>query len=148
MKRVIPNQKNSIFNSSIEDLLIKTKEWSNEISFIKIEQGFLKELLGDHIIGLCETHNFQKAKLLLKGIEHEEKLGQELINSIEEHNINLSLLYENIYLKREDNFRNYHEYLSSEVKNYIENFKYIKEQVFDLVLEIMKKEKERKLLLN
>jgi hypothetical protein len=148
MKRVIPKQKAPIFSNSIEHLLIKARGWMSEISFIKVEQNFLKELLAEHIVGLCETNNFQKAKLLLKGIEHEQKLGMELLNNIEEHNINLSLLFENIYLKREDNFRKNHEFLKSEVKNYIENFKYLKEQVFDLVLLIMKKEKERKLLIN
>jgi hypothetical protein len=148
MKRIIPKQKAPIFSNSIENLLFKTKNWKSEIAFIKVEQDFLKELLAEHIVSLCKTNNFQKAKLLLKGIEHEQKLGNELLNNIEEHNINLSLLFENIYLKREDNFRNHHEFLKSEVKNYIENFKYLKEQVFDLVLLIMKNEKQRRLLIN
>lgn len=148
MKRIIPKQRAPIFNNSIEHLLSKTKKWISEINFIKVEQDFLKELLSDHIIGLCETHNFQKAKLLLNGIEHERKLGNDLIQEIEDHNMNLALLIENIYLKREDNFRNNQEYLKLEVNNYIENFRYIKEQVFDLVLLIMKKEKEQKLLTN
>lgn len=148
MKRVIPKQKAPIFSNSIEHLLKKTKKWTSEINFIKVEQNFLKEILSEHILGLCETNNFKKAKLLLNGIEHEQILGNELLKNIEEHNINLSLLYENIYLKREDNFRKHHEYLKVEVHNYFENFKYLKEQVFDLVLLIMKKEKQRKLLIN
>jgi hypothetical protein len=148
MKRVIPKQRIPIFNNSIDHLLLKTKKWVSEINFIKIEQDFLKEILSEHIIGLCETNNFQKAKLLLNGIEHEKKLGRELIDNINDHNVNLALLIENIYLKREDNFRNNHEYLKLEVNNYIENFRYIKEQVFELVLLIMKKEKQQKLLAN
>ena len=146
MKRLIPKQKAAIFNNSIEHLLNKTKKWNSEINFIKIEQNFLKELLAEHVVGLCTTHNFQKAKLFLNGLEHESKLGNELITNINDHNINLALLIENIYLKREDSFRKNHEYLNGEVKNYIENFKYLKEQVFDLVLLIMKKEKQNKLL--
>lgn len=148
MKRIIPKQRVPIFNNSIEHLLMRTKKWTSEINFIKIEQQFLKELLSEHIIGLCETHNFQKAKLLLNGLVHESKLGDELIKNINEQNINLSLLIENIYLKREDNFRKNQEYLKSEVNNYIENFNYLKEQVFDLVLFIMKKQKQKKLLVN
>lgn len=146
MKRIIPKQKNPVFNSSINHLLDKTKKWTSEIEFIKVEQTFLIELLTDHIIGLCKTNNFSKAKLLLKGLEHEKKLGDELIFNIKDHGINLSLLIENIYLKREDNFRKNHELLKGEVKNYIENFKYLKEEVFSLVLLIMKKEKQQKLL--
>ena len=103
-------------------------------------------MLSEHIIGLCTTNNYTKAKLLLNGIEHETGLGNKLIESIKEHKINLALLLENIYLKKEDTFRNNHKLLKTEVINYTENFKYIKEQVFELVLLIMKSEKEKKML--
>ncbi|WP_372794185.1 hypothetical protein [Lutibacter sp.] len=146
MKHLIPEQKATSFNNSVEYLHSKTKNWISEIEFIKLEQDFLKELLADHIIGLCDTNNFNKAKLLLNGINHEAKLSETLIKSINEHNINLSLLIENNYLKKESLFRENHESLKIEVKNYIENFKYIKKQVFELILLIMKKEKQHKLL--
>jgi hypothetical protein len=148
MKQIVPNQKALVFNNSIEHLLHKTKKWTSEIKFIQVEQEFLKELLSEHVLGLCKTHNFQKAKLFLNGLDHENKLGYELIKNIETHNINLALLIEHIYLKREDVFRKNHEYLKAEVNNYIENFKYLKEQVFELVLFIMKKEKQQRLLAN
>lgn len=146
MKRIIPKQKAPMFTNSIDHLLLKTKKWSSEIKFIKIEQAFLIELLSEHILGLCEANKFQKAKLLLSGLNHENVLGDELLFKIKDHSINLALLIENIYLKREDNFRKNQEYLKAEVENYIENFKYLKEQVFDLVLLIMKKEKQQKLI--
>ncbi len=132
--------------NSIGRLHAKSQQWISEIDFIKIEQNFLKELLTEHIIGLCKTHHYDQAKMLLNGIEHEAKLGNKLIGSIKEHKINLALLLENIQLKNETKFRDNHKLLKVEVKNYIENFKYIKEQVFELVLLIMKNEKERKLL--
>ncbi|MDF1516835.1 MAG: hypothetical protein RQ864_11660 [Lutibacter sp.] len=139
-------EKRSNFDSSIERLHAKAQKWLSEIEFIKIEQNFLKELLSEHIIGLCKTNNYDQAKVLLKGIEHEAKLGSKLMESIKEHKINLALLLENIQLKNETKFRDNHRLLKVEVKNYIENFKYIKEQVFELVLMVMKNEKERKLL--
>jgi len=148
MKRIIPKQKNTIFNNGIDHLLLKTKKWNSEINFIKVEQHFLKEILSEHILILCETDNFQKAKLLLNSIAHEIKLGDELILDIKDHSVNLALLIENIYLNREDNFRNHQEYLKSEVNNYLDNFKYLKEQVFELVLFIMKREKQKKLLVD
>lgn len=139
-------EEKSNLENSIGRLHTKAQQWISEIEFIKIEQNFLKELLSEHIIGLCETHNYDKAKMFLNGIEHEAKLGNKLIESIKEHKINLALLLENIQLKNETKFRDNHKLLKVEVKNYIENFKYIKEQVFELVLLIMKNEKERKLL--
>jgi len=146
MKNTIPNQPKKTYNSSIEYLHKKTLEWVSEIEFIKVEQKFLKELLSEHIIGLCKSDNFNKAKLLLKGIDHESILGDELIVSIKDHNVNLALLMEHIYLKKETDFRNNHIFLKVEVKNYIQNFKYIKEQVYELVLFIMKNNKQKRLL--
>ncbi|MFK5959091.1 MAG: hypothetical protein QM495_09525 [Lutibacter sp.] len=146
MKHIIPKQKAPIFNNSIQYLHSKTKYWISEIEFIRIEQDFLKELLSEHIIGLCDTNNFNKAKLLLNGINHEAILGKTLIESIKEHQINLALLIENIYLKKENLFRENHNFLKNELKNYLSNFKYIKEEVFELILLIMKKDKQQKLL--
>lgn len=140
------NAEISNLENSIERLHAKAQKWISEIEFIKIEQNFLKELLSEHIMELCKTHNYNQAKMLLKGIEHEAKLGNKLIESVKEHKINLALLLENIQLKKENTYRNNHKLLKGEVKNYIENFKYIKEQVFELVLLVMKNEKERKLL--
>ncbi|HAF29690.1 MAG: hypothetical protein ACYCZ2_15800 [Lutibacter sp.] len=139
-------EKKGDFEISVERLHTKAQQWISEIEFIKIEQNFLKELLTDHIIGLCKTHNYDQAKMLLNGIENEAKLGNKLIEFIKEHKINLALLLENIQLKKETKFRENHKLLKVEVKNYIENFKYIKEQVYELVLLIMRNEKEIKLL--
>lgn len=146
MSQITTKQTTPIINNSIEYLHNKTQQWISEIEFIKIEQDFLGELLAEHVLGLCTTQTYKKAKLLLKGIEHETKLSDKLIKNIKEHKINLALLIENIYLKREDTFRKNHKLLKNEVVNYIQNFKYIKEQVFELVLFIMKKQKQQKLL--
>ncbi|SNR35601.1 hypothetical protein [Lutibacter flavus] len=146
MKRIIQKQNKPIFNNSIENLQSETKNWLSEIEYIKVEQEFLKELITDHIIGLCKSDNFSNAKLLLNGINHESKLGEILIASIKEHRINLALLIENIYLKKEDDFRKDQKLLKIEVDNYIQNFRYLKEQVFELVLFIMKNEKQHRLL--
>jgi len=144
--QLIQDEKISNFEISVERLHTKAQQWISEIEFIKIEQNFLKELFTEHIMGLCETRNYDQAKMLLNGIEHEAKLGNKLIESIKEHKINLALLLENIQLKKETKYRDNHKLLKIEVKNYIENFKYIKEQVFELVLLIMRNEKEKKLL--
>lgn len=146
MKTAVPKKSKSNCTSSIESLYKKTQEWASEIKFIKVEQQFLKELLSEHIIGLCKSDNFNTAKLLLKGIDHETILGDDLLISIKDHNVSLALLIENIYLKKEADFRKNHEILKVEVKNYIQNFKYIKEQVYELVLFIMKKDKQERLI--
>ena len=127
MKTITPKEKVPVFKLGIEQLLSKTKKWISEIEFIKVEQQFLKELLTEHVISHCTAERFNTAKLFLAGINHEDHLGDQLINSIKEHKMNLALLVENIYLKKEDNFRKHHEILKIEYNNYIQNFKYLKE---------------------
>lgn len=146
MKRLIPKQKAPLFNNSIEYLHHKTQSWVSEIEFIKIEQDFLKEILAEHIVGLCDSNLFPKAKLFLNGVNHEKELGQKLIESINLQKVNLSLLIEGIYLKKEKIFRENQALLRIEYKNYIENFRYIKEQVFEIVLFILNQEKLQKSL--
>ena len=72
----------------IDYLYSKNLEWISEIEFIKIEQKFFKELLSDHVMELCSSNNFTKATMLLRGIGHEQLLGEKLIKSIKKNQIN------------------------------------------------------------
>jgi len=146
MRQVLHERKSIIFNCTIEHLQYKSQKWLTKINFTNTEQQFFEELLTEHIIGLCKNNDFKNAKLLLRGIDYEKKLSAKLIASINEHKINLALLIENIYLKKESVFRTNHEFLKLEVTKYIQNFKCIKKQVFALVLKIMKREKQKKLV--
>ena len=130
----------------IEHLYNKSKNWIQEIEFMRVEQDFFKELIIDHTLEICNSFNYNDAKFLLKGIEHENKLGEILIQDISEHRVNLALLLDSIFLKKEKQFRGDHEALKIEVINYLENFKFIKKEVFKLILQVMKKEKQQRLL--
>jgi len=144
MKKIVPNKPCN--ELKIEQLYAESKNWIEEIEFMNVEQDFFRELIIDHTLEICNTSNYNEAKFLLKGIEHERKLGKTLITDIKEHSVNLALLLDNIYLKKEKQFRNNHEALKIEVINYIENFKFIKKEVFKLILHVMKKEKQQRLL--
>ncbi|MDP3313257.1 hypothetical protein [Lutibacter sp.] len=150
MRNIILNQQEpqAFLSMSFDQLHKESQNWISEIEFIKVEQFFLQELLSEHIMGICNTHNFKNAKFFLNSINNEKILGLKLIESIKEHKINLALLIERIYLKKEDSFRKNHKLLELDLKNYVQNFKYIKEQVFELILVIMRNEKNLKLQLN
>jgi len=133
---------------TIQFLHCRTEVWLSEIDFIRIEQKFLQELLTEHIMGLCDAQEFTKGKLLLSGINHEINFGNNLTKEIKDHKVNLALFLDNIYRNKENDFRESNKYLKKEVQNYIDNFRNIKEQVFELVLYIMKKEKNSKKEIN
>ena len=142
MKKLSQQKKTTDFNdATIEQLFNKTKRWISKMEFIKLEQTFFKELLNRYIIKSCAAKNFNKPKLLLDAVQNEIVLGNKLLQSIEEHKINLSLLIEHIYLKKEGEFRAQHRVLKSEIINYITSFNCIKEQIFEIGLLVLKKEK-------
>ena len=60
----------------------KTQKWISEIEFVRVEQEFLKELLSEHIIEFCNSHNIETVKELLVKIEEENELGTNLLKSI------------------------------------------------------------------
>jgi hypothetical protein len=146
MIKTIPKHKEPIIYNSFEFLHNKTENWLLEVYFIKKELLFLKELLAEHIIEICNSENFKEAKMYLSGVIHEINLNDILVKSIKEHAINLSLLMEGVYLSKEKQIRKDHTLLKIEFENYRENSKYMKQQIFELVLKVMKKNKCKKLL--
>lgn len=142
MENIVGNKK-SLFKNSILHLQNETIEWVTEIKFIKIEQAFLKEMIENHILKLCENDNFSKAKLLLNSLIIDGESDRKLSKEIKNHKVNLALLIENIYIKKEDDFREYHKRLHLEIESYIQNFKYVKELAFELILLIMKIKKQK-----
>lgn len=140
------NPKKPCNELTFEQLHTEVKNWVSEIEFILVEQNFLREIIVEHTLEICSTSNYKKAKLFLNGIDHESKLGKKLIENLKEHQVNIDLLIESIFLKKEKEFRLNHELLKLEVINYTDNFKYIKQQVFELVLHVMRLAKQQKLL--
>ena len=142
MEKLNQQEKPTDFNNlSIEQLLNKTKKWISKMEFMKLEQNFFKELINRYIIKSCTPTNYNKAKLLLNAVNNEIIIEAKLFESIEEHRVNLSLLIENIYLKKEADFRTNHNDLKNEIINYFSNFDCIKEQIFEIGLLVLKKEK-------
>ncbi|WP_111707780.1 hypothetical protein [Lutibacter citreus] len=143
MKKNILVNKYTFFKDSILHLQDETTEWISEIKFIAVEQNFLKEMLESYILKFCRGDRFNKAKLLLNSLNIEGEFDEQLQESLREHRVNLALLIEDIYLKKEEDFRENHKQLRLEVSNYIQNFRCIKEQVFELTLLVMKIEKQK-----
>jgi hypothetical protein len=146
MLHTVPKQKEPIIYNSFDYLHKKTQKWLLEIYFIKTELNFLRELISEHIIEICKSQNFNDAKMYLTGMEHEIILNDKLTKSIKTHSINLSLLTEGIYLTKQQEIRKNHTLLKIEVENYKDNLKYLKQQVFELILKVMKNNKCKKLL--
>ena len=134
MKRLIPKYRTPIFPNSIHELQDKTLLWIDELQFIQKEQFFFNSLMEECIMEHCSLSNWKQAKLLLSSIQNETELATKLLIRLKNHKMNLGLLLQHIYTKREDQFRDTHRFINNEFKNYVENYRCLKDQLFTLVL--------------
>ena len=142
MKRLIPKKNMPYFSNSIYELYEVSETWLEELTFIEKEQDFFREILTNYVMDECSEDCYKQGKFLLNGIMNEQQLGEELHTEINEHKMDLGLLIEKIYLKREDQFRERHLALKENVTNYVKNYKFLKEKLFALILKVLRLKKE------
>lgn len=142
MKHLLKKSNSTLFIENNYKLHAVCKNWIKELEFISKEQVFFREMLVNYVMDQCRADCYKKAKLLLNSIDNEKELLKKLLSDIEEHKINLSLLIEKIYMKRADYFREQHSLLKKDMTNYLENYRYLKEQLFSLILYVLKLKKE------
>lgn len=141
-KRLIPKKSLPYFTKSIYELYEESRTWIEDLEFIEKEQVFFREILLNYVMDECCADCYKKGKLLLKSIDNEKMLGKQLYNELNEHKMNLGLLIERIYLKREDQFRELHLSLKESSENYMSNYKFLKEQLFKLILRVLRLKSE------
>jgi hypothetical protein len=121
------------------------KLWVSEINFIKDEIRFLEHLLSENYIDFLAAGLHEKIEESVKQISVEKNIGttlQELINSQEK---TLAELIKRENVTSNKNYLESHKKLEIEVNNYINKYKALKQNVFKVVENVMKKKDQKKL---
>ncbi len=131
-------EKNKIklFKSRKESL-----QWINELEFIKDERIFLEHLLGSHFLALSTPKLYEPTKELITDLKKVENKRHELLVIIKIHKKRIATLIESIESTEKLEFKNEHSKIKKEFKKYVLNFKKVKKDIFDIIKEIMKKDK-------
>jgi hypothetical protein len=135
----------------MNNLLKSRKEilqWINELEFIKDEQIFLEHLLGSHFLELSTPELYEPTKKLIKNLKNIENKGNELKVTIKIHKKHIATLIESTGDTQKSESINEHIIIKKEFENYILNFKEVKKDIFDMIKEIMKKNKLKFLIKN
>jgi uncharacterized membrane-anchored protein YjiN (DUF445 family) len=122
------------------------KLWVSEINFIKDEIRFLEHLLSENYIDFLAADLHEKIEEYVKQIFVKKNIGttlQELINKQEKILAEL-IKSENVISNK--NFLESHKKLEIEVNNYINKYKDLKQHVFKVVENVMKKKDQKKLI--
>ncbi len=146
MKTIIPNIK-YIETKSPDELHVESLNWISELKFIKDEQKFLEDLLKSYTIQLIENQNFSKNREIINDLTKIRKSGESLLKKLINHENELLILVDGIdQIKEEKHYRFLHSTYLLEVTNYFNDYKDIKKEIFSAIKEIMKHEKQKRLL--
>jgi len=131
-------EKNKIklFKSRKESL-----QWINELEFIKDDRIFLEHLLGSHFLALSTPKLYEPTKELINDLKKVENKRLELLVTIKIHKKRIVTLIESIESTEKLEFKNEHSKIKKEFEKYVLNFKKVKKDIFDMIKEILKKDK-------
>jgi hypothetical protein len=146
MKTIMPNIK-YIETKSPDELHVESLNWISELKFIKDEQKFLEDLLKSYTIQLLENQDFSKNREIINDLTKIRKSGENLLKKLINHENELLILVDGIdQIKEEKHYRFLHSTYLLKVTNYFNDYKDIKKEIFSAIKEIMKHEKQKRLL--
>ncbi|MFA5297950.1 MAG: hypothetical protein WC389_07055 [Lutibacter sp.] len=130
---------------SKEELHHDSKNWISEIHLIKDEIQFLEHLLSANYIDVLAIGLHKKIEENVKQIAVQKNAGNTLLDHISHQEKNLSEFLKNESVTDNVNYRENHKKIEKEVNAYVKKYKDIKQQIFKIVEDVMKKKEQKKL---
>lgn len=132
---------------SAEEMHRASKSWLSELLFIKDEHLFFEDLIKSHTFQLLDKEKFSDNKEVIDAINRSQRRNNELIKSVQKHENKLEIMVDGIdQLKEEEAYKKEHRDLIIGVNDFLKNYKILKTQLFDIIKNIKKLEKQRRLL--
>lgn len=128
------------------DLIYDTyKEWLTELDFIFDEETILEDLINSYFLELCNFELYNRSKKII----HHLKLNKNKLNHLKSdiyiQQKYLSTLIESNNLIGINEFYNKHKVISDKKNLYFQSVKDIKSNAYDLIKEILKRNKQKKI---
>ncbi len=121
-----------------------SKKWFSELSFIKDEQQFLKNLIQTFAIKPLNKIQFGRLEGFKKAIEENEYRLELLFKKVQKHINQLRIMLDDVnQLDMEKAYRKTHRKLNSMVNVYLLDYRTVKERGFIKLSSILKAEKEK-----
>jgi len=130
---------------STDELHNDSKVWISEINLIKDEIRFLEHLLSANYIDFLAAGLHKKIEENVKQISLQKNLGTSLQDLIKGQEKILSELITTESVTGNINYIENHKKLEIEVNTYINKYKDLKQQIFKVVENVMKKTAKKKL---
>jgi hypothetical protein len=132
---------------SAEELHEASKEWLSELNFIKDEHLFFEELVTQFTSQLIAFGNFSDSKEIVDAINRSQKQNNTLIEAVKIHENELKIMVDGIdQLEEEKAYTKEHSDLIIAITKFLKEYKSLKTQLFDIIKNIKKEDKNRHLL--
>lgn len=124
-----------------------SRNWLSELRFIKDEQQFLSNLIKSYTLQLIDASHFAESKKIVETLEALQKKNKKYIETVKAHENELLIMVDGIdQLQEEEAYRNKHRTLLVNINYYFKEYRKLKKQVFRAIEDIMKHEKQKRLL--
>jgi hypothetical protein len=127
-----------------EEMHEHSKKWFSELSFIKDEQQFLKNLIQTFAIKPLNKIQFGRLEGFKKAIEENEYRLELLFKKVQKHMNQLRIMVDDVnQLDMEKAYKKTHKKLYLMVNVYLLDYRTVKERGFVKLSSILKSEKEK-----
>lgn len=132
---------------SAEEMHQASRAWVSELEFIKDEQHFFEDLIKSYTLQLIDSDNFSKSKTIVETLNKLQKKNKVLLKAVKNHENKLEVMVDGIdEPEKEKEYKNIHRELIIKINNYFKAYKALKTNLFEIVKEAIKKQKQKLLL--
>ena len=130
-----------------EKMHSESKKLLLELYFVKDEQLFFEGLIETYSFQLIVNENFTQNRKLIERMNLLQKKNEKLIENLKDHENKLEiLLNKNYQTINEIKYVLWHKNILKDIQDYLVEYRETKRLIFDMVKEIMKREKQKHLL--
>jgi hypothetical protein len=130
-----------------EEMHQASRAWVSELEFIKDEQHFFEDLIKSYTLQLIDSDNFSKSKTIVETLNKLQKKNKVLLKAVKNHENKLEIMVDGIdEPEKEKEYKNIHRELIIKINNYFKAYKVLKTNLFEIVKEAIKKQKQKLLL--
>lgn len=132
---------------SAEVMHENSNEWLSDLKFINDELLFFDDLVKTYTLQLIDSKHFNESKIIIDKLDALHKKNNSLIRIIQKHINNLKIMVDGVIQPdEEDIYKNEHRELIIKVNEFIKKCRKTKKDLFDLIKNILKEQKQKLLL--
>ncbi|MFT0714832.1 hypothetical protein [Flagellimonas lutimaris] len=132
---------------SADELHEESKKWFSELKFAKDEQKFLNNMVKDYTLDIIDSDMFKTIQPVVESLNKSEKDLVDLFKKVQLHENQLQIMVDDVNQeKMEEAYLDTHNDLAMEVQDYFETYRDSKTKIFDIVSNVIKRKKQKRLL--